>query len=737
MAFLRHLRAGGPWQLSAIAQSGSIETRTFGPEEAAVMLDWLEKRDGRCNLYFLVNVSSVIKRPTRKDIASVEYLHVDIDPREGEPLEKEQERIRRLLTDKRPEGVPEPTAIIFSGGGYQALWKLREPIAMDGDLARAEDIERYNRQLANTLGGDACGDITRLLRLPGTMNLPDAKKAAKGREPALADLVWFKPEIVYSLEDFTQAPPKTKTDTAPETEITRIASVDELNAWHVSDRVKLIIVNGSDPDSPKEGDNSRSAWLFDVCCQLARADVPAKVILGIILDPNFQISESVLENPNPNDYARRQVQRAEEEVKEPALAELNARFFIVGNYGGRCVVAEEYRERNDEYASYGVQRREDFCARFAHRSVEVGKMSVRLGRWWLDQSQARRYDRVVFAPGRRVDEDTYNLWRGFSARPNEGDCSLFLDHVRETVGGEYTEWLLSWMARAVQRPGEQGEVAIVLRGGRGVGKSFFANQFGGLFGRHFLAISNPRHLVGNFNSHLEDCIVLLADEAFYAGDKRHSSVLKSLITEKTLAIERKGYDLRQTGNHLHIIMCSNEAWVVPAGIDERRFLVLEVSAAHQQDTAYFGRIAEQMKNGGREALLHALQNRDITGWDHRRAPDTEALSRQKADSLGPVEEAWHEILQEGELPPFAERVGESWKVHTQGMRDYVREKRRDPTVSYNRVSDLFKRLGYKYVPSPRPRGFMLPSLEKARKDWNERFMPWAWDEGGDWDAPRF
>ncbi|HAK95115.1 MAG TPA: hypothetical protein DCM87_08975 [Planctomycetes bacterium] len=230
---------------------------------------------------------------------------------------------------------------------------------------------------------------------------------------------------------------------------------------------------------------------------------------------------------------------------------------------------------------------------------------------------------------------------------------------------------------------------------------------------------------------------MLCDEAFYAGDRRHASVLKSLITERTLAIERKGYDLRQTGNRLHLIMASNAKWIVPAGLDERRFLVLEVSAAHQQDTAYFGRIAEQMKNGGREALLDTLLHRDITGWDHRRAPDTEALSRQKADSLGPVEEAWHEILQEGELPPFVERVGDLWKVHTQGMRDYVREKRRDPTVSYNRVSDLFKRLGYKYVPSPRPRGFMLPPLEKARKDWNERFMPWAWDEGGDWDAPRF
>jgi hypothetical protein len=125
------------------------------------------------------------------------------------------------------------------------------------------------------------------------------------------------------------------------------------------------------------------------------------------------------------------------------------------------------------------------------------------------------------------------------------------------------------MARAVQAPGEQAEIAVVLRGGRGVGKTFAVEQFGTLFKPRFLSISNAKHFVGNFNQHLESTILLLADEAFYAGDKRHESVVKSLITSSTLAIERKGFDLRQTRNHLHIVMCSNDRWVIPAGIDER------------------------------------------------------------------------------------------------------------------------------------------------------------------------
>ena len=52
-----------------------------------------------------------------------------------------------------------------------------------------------------------------------------------------------------------------------------------------------------------------------------------------------------------------------------------------------------------------------------------------------------------------------------------------------------------------------------------------------ILGQHALHISNSKHLVGNFNAHLRDCVLLFADEAFYAGDKAHVGVLNSLITE--------------------------------------------------------------------------------------------------------------------------------------------------------------------------------------------------------------
>ena len=81
----------------------------------------------------------------------------------------------------------------------------------------------------------------------------------------------------------------------------------------------------------------------------------------------------------------------------------------------------------------------------------------------------------------------------------------------------------------MQHPNRPAEVAVVLRGGKGSGKGIFGRWLRRMFGQHGMQVTNSSHLVGKFNLHLRDCIFLFADEAFYAGDKQHESVLLSLI----------------------------------------------------------------------------------------------------------------------------------------------------------------------------------------------------------------
>jgi hypothetical protein len=767
--FLQQYAPEGPWVLTGIQpDKKGITTATFWPDKLEELTKWLTKYIGERNLYFHVNppTRDLDKKAQREDIKAVTYLHVDVDPRPGEELEAEQARALAILTEKLPSGVPKPTCVIFSGGGYQAFWKLREPLIIEGDLEKAEEAKRFNQQLEVVFGGDNCHNIDRIMRLPGTINLPDERKRKKGRVPIETSVVYYDEEAVYDTGEFQQAPliqtgggfGETEADVDVTHNIEFITDLDQLNEWDVPDRVKIIIAQGRDPDKRKPKDDSRSAWVIDVCCQLSRAGVPDQMIFAMLMDPGWGISESILENKqNAEKYAIRQIQRAKEFVEDPVLMDFNDKFAVVENIGGKVRVIEEVTDDLLKRPTLTFQTFQDFKNRNCNRAVVVGNdasgnpKTQLAGDWWLKHPKRRTYHTIVFAPGQEAKK-SYNLWKGFACEGRPGDCSLFLKHVEENVcanNPEHYAYLLGWMARLVQHPDRQGEVAVVLRGGRGTGKSFFAVELGKLFGRHFLQVSNSSHLVGNFNSHLRDLILLFADEAFYANDKKHESILKTIVTEDQLTIEAKGVDVVSAPNYIHLIMASNESHVIPAGSDERRFFVLEVSEEHKQDAAYFAAIAKQQENGGREALLHYLRTYDITNFEFRNAPDTGALREQKLLSLNHDAEWWFNKLWEGRLLTD----GEGWPVEVikdELHNDYTKEMDRNKITRRGTQTSLGRFLK-REIPSisvvqrritvEEPRGdgwtqevtkraymYKIPTLQTCRKLWERTHGVQDWLE---------
>lgn len=426
----------------------------------------------------------------------------------------------------------------------------------------------------------------------------------------------------------------------------------------VSERCRLWIVQGRDPSKPVE-DPGR--LIMAVCCDLVRASVDDETIYGVLIDDRFEISKHVLEHgPDVESYVLRQIRRAKEFAIEPRLLELNEKHAVIESHGGRCRVLED--SLNDsERKDITLQSFEDFKNRYQNRKVSFGYddkgrlVEKPLGTWWLDHPARRQYHSIAFAPGAQDVPGVYNLWRGFAFKPEAGDKHLrYLDHIKENICGNSEEvlaYLLGWMARAIQKPNTAGEVAIVLRGAKGTGKTIFADIFGRLFGRHYWPVADAKYIVGNFNAHLRDCVVLFGDEAFWAGDRKHESVLKALITSRTLVIESKGVDAETAHNNVHLIMASNSDWVVPASYDERRFLVLDVAKTRQGNNSYFQSIMKEMEDGGFANLLHMLQTMDISNFDVRAVPNTEALQDQKLHSMEPHEEWWYGKLRDGHLKP--------------------------------------------------------------------------------------
>ena len=366
---------------------------------------------------------------------------------------------------------------------------------------------------------------------------------------------------------------------------------------------------------------------------------------------------------------------------EAAMAEtltaLNRHFAVV-NEAGKCIVMK--RTRDLAFDGRAMLERisfDDFTRMYLNRWIEVVVKKItkqgveydivnrKLAPWWLEHPQRRQYlGGVTFDPTNRAPADFLNLWRGFAVAPQPGGWSLMKDHILKVIcRGEPgdNKYVLDWLARLVQHPDEAGEVALGIRSTeKGTGKSILGRYLVRLFGRHGMHITHAAHLTGRFNAHLQDCCVLFADEAFFAGDKVHEGALKGLITEHTLTIEGKYRNAITVRNRLHVMIASNKDWVIPASVDERRFAMFEVLDTRRGDRAYFAAIVEQMDNGGLAAMLHELLHRDIRGFEVRDVPLTEALQVQKTLSLPSLERWWLAVLERGFL--WKSRHGAPWFI---------------------------------------------------------------------------
>ncbi|WP_181703313.1 VapE domain-containing protein [Chthonobacter albigriseus] len=293
--FLRCLAPDEPAHLVAMPPDNRPVCRTFDPIDFAKVRDWIEGKMGAENIYYHVNVLKDgvrDKKATKADIEHARCLHADVDDLNA------LDRIRSFS--------PPPSVVVASGGGYQALWLLKEP---SFDLDR---VERCNRALEQALGADHCHNVDRILRLPGTINVPNAKKRAAGRVAVPARVVEANWDLRYDLADFKEASPPTAAAATSSVEVVPIGPEDLPGALTAYE--KVLIATGDDPVRPRGSENarypSRSEAVFRVACALAREGWEEARIAGVLINPVFGISQSILEKRNPNRYSVKQARDA-------------------------------------------------------------------------------------------------------------------------------------------------------------------------------------------------------------------------------------------------------------------------------------------------------------------------------------------------------------------------------------------------------------------------------------------
>jgi hypothetical protein len=163
--------------------------------------------------------------------------------------------------------------------------------------------------------------------------------------------------------------------------------------------------------------------------------------------------------------------------------------------------------------------------------------------------------------------------------------------------------------------------------------------------------------------------------------------------------------------------------MLPVDIDDRRYLILDVSPIHQKDHDYFDALEREWTNSGREAFYSQMLNRDISKFNHRRRPETPALHEQKLLSLTGAPRLVYELLESGYggvEDTNIDKRGIAF-VSTAGLanRGLVRGwdiTERALSLELEKIA-LHRKSIRRSIEGEQVRGYLLPELKEARERW--------------------
>jgi len=283
-----------------------IHGKDFGTDIDGALADAAKINGNGYNVYWTVNrvAHGLHGKPAKHDIRGARFIHVDIDPpKTGGAFDKP------AIAAAMGDIAAPPSFIIDSGGGLQAFWRL------DDLSANLPAVEAINTQVRDYFEADACQNIDRLMRVPGSVNYPDKRKQARGRVPRLATFIADDDGTVYEPHVLSAAFPAAKAHVIGATipnlilppEIT-LANCDDLGLA-LLDPIRLAIDNP--PGADRSGDGLAAARL------LANAGHDDAQIVGVLINPANAVSAHFLSQRDPLRAAARAVQLVRRDSPAP------------------------------------------------------------------------------------------------------------------------------------------------------------------------------------------------------------------------------------------------------------------------------------------------------------------------------------------------------------------------------------------------------------------------------------
>jgi hypothetical protein len=287
---------------------------------------------------------------------------------------------------------------------------------------------------------------------------------------------------------------------------------------------------------------------------------------------------------------------------------------------------------------------------------------------WLSSAQKRYIKELVFV-NRKEAFNEINLFKGFKFESIQGDCTPFTDFVMKILcqNDKYKyDFIMNFFAGTFQF--NKIPHYLILKGGEGTGKSFFAKIIQTLLTtEHCLKAVSIEDVTRKFNVHQANKLFCYLEEAFFGGNQETNDKLKSIITNDVINIEIKGGAVFQMPTFCNYMVTTNHDIPTRISKDDRRAVIFGVSEEYKNNNNYFANFQKWLENGGYNNLMYMFLNYKFEQkhWDFNYTVEKKEAKEFSMDSS---EKFWLDLLQNNLTYSHYENYEEDTKqYHLNGL----------------------------------------------------------------------
>lgn len=299
-----------------------------------------------------------------------------------------------------------------------------------------------------------------------------------------------------------------------------------------------------------------------------------------------------------------------------------------------------------------------------------------------------------------------NCWWPVAVPCAAGDVTPFLSHLALLAPDPRDRTIiLSYLACMVQYPGVKFQVALILQGVEGNGKTFLSRCIAAALGPRYVHWPKAAKIAKQFNAWMLYKLAYLVEDIYTSEHVDVLEELKPMITGGDgLEIEAKGVDQVSAEVCGNFLINTNHKDGLRKTLNDRRLIIhfcpqqWEVDLHRDgMDSAYMNRLYDWAKAGGYAAVTHYLRTYQVPAEFNfaagcQRAPKTSSTAEAIERGRGRVEQEILEATEQGR-PGFAG----GW-ISSIALDKLLKEIRMDARIPINRRRDLLRSLGYDWHP---------------------------------------